>query len=78
MFVPNPRGSENHRGDSDESAWDEIAGYEEIKKVGVFPRFYIGYSRFGSSVDSVSRKIPRNSAANATQLLESVSAGVTF
>ena len=72
MYVPKSHAS-------DDSAWDEIAGYDDLKKVGASPRFfYTGNPRLGAAVDSLPREIPRNRAENAPQLLEPHSAGVTF
>ena len=71
MYVPKSHAS-------DDSAWDEIAGYDDLKKVGASRGFYTGNPRFGAAVDSLPREIPRNRAENAAQLFEPHSAGVTF
>ena len=64
---------------SDDSAWDEIAGYDDLKKVGEFPRFYCaGNPRLGAALDSLPREIPRNRAENAAQLLLPHSARAAF
>ena len=67
VYVPQRQGS-------DASAWSEIAGYEDLKKVGLFPRFDAGNPRLGAAVDSVPREILRDRAEDASKLLESHSA----